>query len=61
MSVQLDCAVRTAEAALNNLIQIARDESVAVDLDLKYTINEDLGQSLIIDRFDNWQSSSYDC
>lgn len=60
MSVKLDCAIRTAEAALNNLIQIARDEDVAVDLDLQYTINDDLGKSLIIDRF-VWSSSSSDC
>ncbi|UIS65656.1 hypothetical protein PP425_gp141 [Enterobacter phage vB_EclM_Q7622] len=65
MSRELDCAVRTAKAALENLFQVASDEREMVHiyfddrsgLDLSEAIQVD-GNSMIIN---GWQSSSYSC
>lgn len=65
MSRELDCAVRTAKAALENLFQIAAYEREDVHiyfddrsgLDLSSAVNID-GNSLYIV---GWQSSSYSC
>lgn len=65
MSRELDCAVRTAKAALENLFQIATDEreDVAIYFDdrsglvLEDAIRFD-GNGMYISA---WQSSSYSC
>lgn len=65
MSRELDCAVRTAKAALENLFQIAVDERENVEI-----FFDDLSGLCLEDsiRFDGnrmdisaWQSSSYSC
>ena len=65
MSTELNCAIRTAKAALENLFEIATDEREMVTiyfndrsgLDLKEAVRID-GNSMIINA---WQSSSYSC
>lgn len=65
MSRELDCAVRTAKAALENLFQIATDEREDVNMFFEDRSGLCLEDAI---RFDGnamyisaWQSSSYSC
>lgn len=65
MSRELDCAVRTAKAALENLFQIAADEREDVHIYFDDRSGLDLGSAVNIDGNSlyivGWQSSSYQC
>ena len=71
-SINLQCAVRTAKAALENLVKLAEDESERVYLSLE--LDSHVGNSLeiwdgcrdaglVINPYPgrDWQSSSDDC
>lgn len=65
MSRELDCAVRTAKAALENLFQVASDEREMVHIYFDDRSGLDLGEAIQIDGnsmiINGWQSSSYQC
>ncbi len=65
MSRELDCAVRTAKAALENLFQVASDEREMVHIYFDDRSGLDLGEAIRVDRnsmiINGWQSSSYSC
>jgi hypothetical protein len=65
MSRELDCAVRTAKAALENLFQIAADEREMVHIYFDDRSGLDLGEAIQVDGnsmiINGWQSSSYQC
>lgn len=65
MSRELDCAVRTAKAALENLFQVASDEREMVHIYFDDRSGLDLGEAIRVDGnsmiINGWQSSSYQC
>lgn len=65
MSRELDCAVRTAKAALENLFQVAVEERETVDIYFDDRSGLNLEDSITFDgnrMFINaWQSSGYSC
>lgn len=65
MSRELDCAVRTAKAALENLFQVASDEREMVHIYFDDRSGLDLGEAIRVDgnsmTINGWQSSSYSC
>lgn len=65
MSRELDCAVRTAKAALENLFQVASDEREMVNIYFDDRSGLDLGEAIQVDGnsmiINGWQSSSYQC
>ncbi|QEA10612.1 hypothetical protein PP422_gp133 [Enterobacter phage vB_EhoM-IME523] len=65
MSRELDCAVRTAKAALENLFQVASDEREMVHIYFDDRSGLDLGEAIQVDGnsmiINGWQSSSYQC
>lgn len=65
MSRELDCAVRTAKAALENLFQVASDEREMVHIYFDDRSGLDLGEAVQVDGnsmiINGWQSSSYQC
>ncbi|WWP52217.1 hypothetical protein [Enterobacter phage ZX14] len=65
MSRELDCAVRTAKAALENLFQVASDEREMVHIYFDDRSGLDLGEAIQVDGnsmiINGWQSSSYSC
>lgn len=65
MSRELDCAVRTAKAALENLFQVASDEREMVHIYFDDRSGVDLGEAIQVDGnsmiINGWQSSSYQC
>lgn len=65
MSRELDCAVRTAKAALENLFQVASDEREMVHIYFDDRSGLDLGEAIQVDDnsmiINGWQSSSYQC
>lgn len=62
MSRELDCAVRTAKAALENLFQVASDEREMVHIYFDDRSGLDLGEAVQVDGnsmiINGWQSSS---
>ncbi|AHY25103.1 hypothetical protein AVV36_gp141 [Pectobacterium bacteriophage PM2] len=61
MSVNVECAIRTATAALNNLIQIAKDEGESeVDIWLDFDYDGE-GTKCLTLKTEDWASSSYSC
>lgn len=65
MSRELDCAVRTAKAALENLFQVASDEREMVHIYFDDRSGLDLGEAIQVDGnsmiINGWQSLSYQC
>lgn len=65
MSRELDCTVRTAKAALENLFQVASDEREMVHIYFDDRSGLDLGEAIQVDGnsmiINGWQSSSYQC
>lgn len=63
MSRELDMAVRTAKAAIDNLIQICREEGETVDIFTEYAYDYHGNTHIDISPqpCSKWQSSSYDC
>lgn len=65
MSRELDCAVHTAKAALENLFQVASDEREMVHIYFDDRSGLDLGEAIQVDGnsmiINGWQSSSYSC
>lgn len=65
MSRELDCAVRTAKAALENLFQIAVEEQEDVNIYFDDRSGLNLEDGMRIDGnglyITGWQSSSYSC
>ena len=65
MSRELDCAVRTAKAALENLFQVASDEREMVHIYFDDRSGLGLGEAIQVDGnsmiINGWQSSSYQC
>lgn len=65
MSRELDCAARTAQAALENLFQIIAEERDDVELYFSDRSGLDLTEAVRVNRgsivFNGWASSSSDC
>lgn len=67
MSRELDCAARTAQAALENLFQIIAEERDDVELYFSDRSGLDLTEAVRVNRnrssivFSGWASSSSDC
>lgn len=60
MSRELDMAVRTAKAAIDNVIQICREENESVDIWTEHPYDYDNNTCIEIKPV-SWQSSSYEC
>ncbi|WKW88099.1 hypothetical protein pzkkv8_257 [Klebsiella phage pzk-kv8] len=65
MSRELDCAVRTAKAALENLFQICAEENETVDMYFEDRSGLVLENAIYVNynsiSINGWQSSSSDC